>query len=213
MQLTRREFAKKVTFTAVGARLAMLIATGSTIELAGCNIIDDIENWVPVGEAAVNSILAILTANGVPIAAGISAVVNVIETAFNDLIAAAKEYQSTTPPPVGTLAKIETIMQDISDQFSSFVSQLSGIAGTILTVVVALVKVVISTIGGFVSQLPTSARALAKLNSHQAVSASPVHRTRRAFKKDWNATLESGKTQGVACPASAYLPVSFWEKF
>jgi len=194
--------------TALVARLAMIGSVGvSAVELSGCDVIDDVEHWIPTGEDAVNAILAVLTANNIPVSVAVSATAGLIETGLNDLLAAVKEYQSTTPPPVGALQKIQTILQDISDNFSTFTSQLSGTAGNILKVVEALAQVVISTIGGFVSQLGTSTalRVNLKLNG---MTVAPVKRTRRRFKKDWNAQLNAAKASGIKIPSAAYLHLS-----
>jgi hypothetical protein len=212
---SRRGFMKGAGYGLVILRLATLAGvTTVALEDAGCNVFTDIENWVPVGETAVNSILSVLTANGILVTPAISGIVTLVEAGFNALIAAIKEYQSTTPPPVGALQKIQTAFQDISDQFSAFVGQLSGVAGKVLTVVVALVKVVISTIGGFVGELPASAASvLAKVSMNSAIATPPVHRTRRGFKKDFNSTLDAGAKQGVICPSGAYMHLSLLEHF
>lgn len=207
MTITRREFAK---YSGVGA--LTLATAGSSLFLSSCNLEQDILNWIPTGEAALNSILTVLSANGILIPPGTTTIVNLIEVGFNDLVAAVKEYQSTTPPPVGALAKLKAAFQAVTDQFGNFVSSLSGTASKILAIVISIAQVVISTIGGFITQLPAAASALARLNPGNAsVIASPVHRTRRSFKKAVNSTLDAGKAQGVIVPASAYLPVSLFE--
>jgi phage-related protein len=205
--MQRREFIGHL-----GKGAAAVAILGTSVELAGCNVISDIQAWIPVGETALNSILSVLTANNIIISPAISTIVGLIETGFNDLVAAIQEYQSTTPPPVGVVAKIQAAIQAVADQFANFVSQLSGTAGKILTVVVAMAKVVISTIEGFVNQLPASARALA-VRLTPELSTPPIHRTRRAFKKSWNAELDAASKVGVVCPKAAYLSVSFFEHF
>jgi hypothetical protein len=207
---TRREFIGHLSKT--GAVLMLAGTAGSAAMLTGCNVLTDIENWIPVAEYAVNSILDVLSANGVPIAAAITAIVGVIETALNDLLAAVQEYQATVPAPIGALAKIQTILKDISDQFSNFISQLSGIVGTILKVVVSLVSVIISTIAGFVNSLPKTATFTMSF----AVAGAPVvavKRTRRVFKKDFNSQLDAAKTSGVTIPTRAYMKLSLLEHF
>ena len=96
------------TFTRIASLVLLLATSGISLFLAGCGVWTDILNWVPVGEAAINSILAVLTGNGVVITPAIQAIVQLIEAGFAALTAAIKEYQSTTPAPVGALAKVET---------------------------------------------------------------------------------------------------------
>ena len=211
MELTRRRFFGHLAGSALIARMALAGATGITaVELSGCNVVTDIENWIPTGEAAVNAILAVLTANSIPISVGVSTFAGLVETGLNDLLAAVKEYQATTPPPVGALEKIQTILQDISDQFSSFTTSLSGVAAKVLAVVESLAEIVISTIGGFVGQLGTSASANLSLRLG-ARPVAAVHRTRRKFKHDWNSALDSAKKSGVIVPNAAYLKLSLVE--
>lgn len=217
MNLSRREFGKKIAFTALGARIAMLTAVGGSVELAGCNVIDDIENWVPVGEAAVNSILALLGANGIAITPAITLAESVINAALVALKDAVIEYEATTPPPVGTLQKIEAAAQAVVDNFGTFFTalglpQVSSIANLILS----LVKVVVSTVMGFINDLTgktkTVTASVSLKAAGQVVSVTPKKRTKRAFKHDWNDTLKVAGS-GVVCPASVYMKVSFFEHF
>jgi hypothetical protein len=197
--VNRRQFIGHLTKVA-----AIAVLLPATFEMEGCNVLSEIQAWVPTGEKAVNAILAVLVANNIPVSAGVQAAVGLVETGFNDLLAAIQEYESTTPPPVGALAKIQTIMKDISDQFSNFVAQLSGTGSNVLKVVVALATVVISTIGGFISQLgPTPAPSVELKLSGVVIPA--VQRSNRKFKSDWNSQLNSAKALGVNCPKYAYL--------
>lgn len=213
MIVGRRQFVGHLTRSAAAVALSSAV-----VSMSGCSVWTDILNWVPVGEAALNSILSILSANGITVAAPGLAIIQTIEAGFTALVAAIKEYQSTTPPPVGTLAKIETILTDIADNFSTFLKSLN-ISGGLLGVIVGLAQVVLSTIAGFMGQLPTPTPATAAhaavrsltVGSAQPVVVVPVHRTRRAFKKDFNATLDGGVKLGVNTPASAYLKLTLWE--
>jgi len=205
---------------------AILTATaGGSVMLSGCNVFSDILNWVPVGEAAVNSILAVLTANGVVIAPDAQIIVGLIMAGFTALTAAIKEYQSTTPPPVGALAKIQAAFKAITDNFQTFLASLN-VSGGVLGIISGLAQVVFSTIVAFMNQLPASSAALrtATVSSSFTIGSPifrnvnrvvilPKLRTRRVFKKDWNAVLATAPQVGVICPANAYLPLTFWEHF
>jgi len=212
--MNRRQFAGRLF-----AFFALLSTLGSALVMSGCNLFTDIMNWIPVGEAALNSILSVLTGNGVVISPAIQSIVALIEAAFAALTAAIKEYQSTTPPPVGALAKIETAFADLANNFTTFLSSLN-VSGGLLGIITGLAQVVFSTIAAFVNQLPASAslkRTTARISTVKVgpnvITVTPKMRTRRAFKKDWNATLKTAPSVGVICPASAYLPVSFFERF
>lgn len=216
--ITRREAIKRTALTLVGIRLAQGAALLGVAELeVSCNLFNDILNWVPVGEASLNSILSVLTGNGILISPGMQAIVTLIEGGFNSLTAAIKEYQSTTPAPVGALAKIEAAFTDVVTNFQSFLSGLNVSSG-LLAIVVGLAQVVFSTVTAFMNQLPASSslKRTLVLGSTVKVGSStatvvPKLRTRRAFKKDFNAVLDTSARVGAVVPKSAYLHVSFFE--
>ena len=209
--MNRRQFTGHL---ATGA--AIVAISGEGLLLGGCNLYNDILNWVPVGEAALNSILTVLTSNGVAISPAIQSVVSLIEAGFTALTAAIKEYQSTSPAPVGAIAKIQTAFTDIVDNFSTFLKSLSVSSG-LVGIIVGLANIVFSTIAAFQNQLPApaSARFSAAIREVHvgAVSQTVTSklRTKRAFKKDFNSTLDTGAKAGLVIPKSAYLPLSVWE--
>jgi hypothetical protein len=216
--MNRRNFINQTGLTVIGLRIAGATAlAGITFAETGCSVFNDILNWIPVGEAAVNSILAVLTANGVLVGPQLQTYINLIEAGLAALTGAVKEYQSTTPAPVGALAKIETAFKDVVDNFKTFLASLNVNAG-LLGIVVGLAQIVLSTIAAFMNRLPaaSSLRRSLTLNEPTRVSNTyftvvPKERTRRAFKKDWNGTLDASGRVGVVAPKSAYLHVSFFE--
>lgn len=220
--LNRREMIRRSTLTVVGTRLAYLAAvSGVAIESEGCNLWNDILNWVPVGEASLNSVLSILTSNGVVIAAPVSAIVTTIEAGFTALTAAIKEYQSVTPPPVGAEAKVQAAFTALVDNFKTFLASLN-VPGSIFAIISGLAQVVLSTIAAFENQLPktTVATASARVSivgdsvhvGPQVVAIVPKHRTRRAYKRDFNAVLDAGVKLGVTVPKSAYHHLTLLER-
>jgi len=211
--LTRREFGS------IFSRLMLALGTmGSWLWTSGCDIFTDIKNWVPIGEAALNAILAVLTGNGVLISPAIQTIVNLVEAGFTALRAAIKEYQSTTPPPVGALAKVETAFKDIVDSFRTFLASLN-VSGGLLGIVIGLGQIIFSTIAAFLNRLPatSSLRRTVSISSSERIAGTamvvivPKDRTRRAFKKDWNRVLDAGPAVGVVVPQSAYLKLSLFE--
>lgn len=207
----RREFVTK------GAATAALLS--ASVSLAGCSVWTDIINWVPVGEASLNSILSILSSNGVVVAPAVQTIVSTIEAGFTALVAAVKEYQSATPPPVGALDKIHTAFNAILDNFSTFLKALN-VSGGLLGLITGLAQVVYSTIDAFLGEIPTAAAAITthaaaqraySVGTAPPVVVVPVHRTRRAFKKDFNSMLDSGTKIGVNVPSSAYLKLTLLE--
>lgn len=198
MRLSRRHLIK----TSI-----LVVAFGSTLFQTGCSLWQNILSFVPVGEAALNSILALLAANGVAVAPALQAIVQLIETAFNDLVAAVKEYESTTPPPAGALAKIQAAFKAITDNFSNFLQQL-GVSGGLLAVIAGIAQIIFSTIAGFVNQLPTTAQISQRSTVRVASKDFPVVAKKRSasqFKHDVNSVLDAGKATGLNVPPTAYL--------
>jgi hypothetical protein len=204
--MNRRTFAK----TGTGFSL-LLLSSGASFLIYGCNVYDDLYNWIGVGIASLNSMVTILKANGIIPAAGI---VNAILGALNAVRAAIDEYRSTVPAPVGALAKIETALNDAVSQFGTFLRSLSIPGFGLFSMIAALVDVILSTIAGFKNRLPPIAQKLnvtmqiAQLTGKAVI---PKHRTIRVFKKDWNAVLDTGPSLDVTVPQSAYHSISFWE--
>jgi len=216
MNFNRRQFFEVSGKGTLGTAMLLSTAGSSAFLLSGCSVWTDIENWIPVGEAALNSILSVLSANGVALAPAIQTVVGLIEAGFTALLAAIKEYQSVTPAPVGALAKVHEAFQAIVDNFTTFLEALK-VSSPLLSIIVGLAQIVFSTIAAFVNQIPPAPAPAASLKMHAVsvggipVSVAAKSRTRRAFKKDWNSSLDTGVKQGVKVPKAAYLPVTFWE--
>jgi hypothetical protein len=216
--IERRQFIQRASLAVLGVRLAFSAGlSGISLILFGCNVFNDILNWVPVGQAAVTSILSVLTGNGVLINPAMQSIIALINAGFTALIAAIKEYQSTTPAPVGTIAKIQAAFGDVVDNFKTFLASLN-VSGGLLAIVAGLAQVVFSTVAAFMNQLPAPVAALRTTMLASAVRVGgvdfaviPKHRTRRAFKKDWNSTLNQGSSAGVVVPKSAYLHVTLFE--
>lgn len=214
---TRREFVGHLTMGAAGTALAL-----STLELKGCSassVFTDILNWIPVGEASLNSILAILASNGIAVSPAAQLIVKEITDAFNAVVAAIKEYQSAFPAPVGALAKVQAALKAVVDQFTAFLAAQALPGGNIVTLVSSLAGVVFSTIAAFVNQLPLPTATTVmfsvqhfRLNGVE-YNVTSIHRTRRAFKKDWNSTLDRAAVNGVQVPKSAYMHLTFFEHF
>jgi hypothetical protein len=203
--MNRRNFTSRIS-----AILLFLLAGGTSLLISGCNVFSDILGWVPVGEAALNSILAVLTGNGVAITPAIQSIVSLIEAGFAALTAAIKEYQSTTPAPVGALAKVETAFKDIVDNFSTFLQSLN-VSGGLLGIITGLAQIVLSTIAAFVNRLPasTTMKAVSVKASAVTIAGSPItvtpkERNKGAFKHDFNAVLKAAPAD-VKVPANALL--------
>ena len=203
--MNRRDFTKRI-----GSMFLFVAAGGTSLLISGCNVFSDILNWIPVGEAALSSIILVLSSNGVILPAKLQSVIELIRAGFDALSAAVKEYRSTTPAPVGAVAKIETALKDIVDNFSTFLSSLS-VSSNLLGIIVGLSQIVLSTIAAFVNRLPPSMSVVpvrARIKS-MSVGTTPIvvvakDRSTGAFKKDFNVVLKTAPSE-VKVPANAYL--------
>jgi len=204
MDFTRRDFTKGMGTTAL-----FLLATGGTaLTMTGCNVFTDIENWVPVGTAAFNSIVVLLETAGL-INPAMAPVIAAIRLGFTEILADVKAYLAIQPPPVGALAKIQAVFGLIVSNFQDMLSQLQIATGPILTLVISLAQVILSTIAGFLGQLPVAASVLTgtlKVGK-ETVAYTAQKRSVRQFKKDWNSKVKAGNHPEMA------LSLSFMEHF
>lgn len=180
-------------FVATIGKGALLLPLASTpILMSGCNVFTDIENWVPVGISTFSSIVTLLEGAGVinPVAgAPISAIINTINAGFSQIIADVKAYQSITPPPVGALAKLQTILQIVETNMQAFLASINISDNKLLLLVTGLAQIILSTIAGFINSLPASAGFVMQKSvrvSGQLITVTPKLRSIRGYKKDWN---------------------------
>lgn len=210
MNLTRRQFSKGTV---------IVLGMGSMVGLAGCDFgsaVDDIENWIPVGEDAVNGIIAILGTNGVPILPAVLAAEDIVNAALVALKQAVKEYKATTPAPVGALAKIQAEFKAVTDSFGAFVQAINLPIGGVYNAIIGIVQIVLETIAGFQQKFPVApsmSMGAVRMSNGMTINYTPKLRTRRAFKKDYNSRLDAWKKTGVVIPKQAYMHVSFFEQF
>lgn len=207
--MKRRGFLKNV-----GA-LFMLAAVGISSMGVSCqNVFTDLLNWIPVGLSAVASVLTLLSGAGIVLGPMVVATIGLITASLNDLKLAIVEYQSTTPPPAGALAKIDTFLADLVSNLGNALQQLPTGTTNVITLVVGLVELVLSTIQGFVAQVPPAWASLQKtrvaftkaiiVNGQVlAVGPRPRHKlTRRSFIHDWNHMATSGGHPEAKLPES-----------
>jgi hypothetical protein len=202
------------TFLNRAARLVAAIAVlGVSLTLTGCSALTDLLNWIPVGLQAISSILSLLSGAGVVVGPAISTIIGLIQVGLADLRLAIVEYQSTVPPPAGALAKIDTFLADLVSNIGNVLQQLPTGPASIITLVVGLFELVLSTIEGFLMQIPAAAAgALPKTDAvfkrgmtvnGVAVSIGPrKNLTRRAFIRDYNRLVDAGGQPGAALPES-----------
>src|SRR5579872_269440 len=174
---------------------AAALALAGALELEGCSVFTDILNWIPVGQAAVNGIVAILQPAGL-INPAAAAIIVTINAALTQLEADVKAYQAITPPPAGALAQIEAALGILITHFQDFLAAIDIPNSPLLSTVVVLVQVVLSTIAAFANRLPAVAKTAMAGRTFRigpkVYSYTPKARSVRAFKKDWTRAAAAG---------------------
>lgn len=165
--MKRREFVKSL-----GGVWLALVAVGSTLFLAGCDVVDELQTYVPIGIDAVTQLLNLLGSFGIiPLGAGTAAaaLLQAITTAFNDVLADIKIWKAT--PSSSTLQKVQAELQSISQQLSAFVSQLNIPNTKWAQLVASVLSLILSQIAGYVAGIAN------KMGATPAASVATARRT------------------------------------
>jgi hypothetical protein len=190
--MNRRQFTKN---SLCGAAV-IFMASVTSILTSGCNFVQDLIDWVPVGLNALNGIVALLSGAGV-IPAPVLVIIGLIKAGFADLIAALQEYESDTNPAdkASNLAKIETFFNDLVTNFNQFLASLTN--SPLVGVIAGLVSIILSTLSALVEKInPTSAAlAKAKLMPRVAITSVKIHwrnsENIKDFRNSWNGLCAS----------------------
>jgi len=166
----------------------LVLASGVTLSLEGCDVWSEIEQWVPTGIAAFEQIVILVA----PVAApGIDAIAEAVKAAFSVLAAAVDQYRNAPADQKATLLqKVILAFNLVSTNLQQFLNAINVPGSSpIVKIVLGLVNIILSTIMGFVNRIqPTPATAAVRLTlSGQSVNVTPVVRSRAKFKSDWNA--------------------------
>lgn len=183
--ITRRGFA------ALCARGMLAIALGISSMAGSCaSVFADILNYVGVGLKAFSVIVAMIG----PAAAAVAPWIALINAGFADLQATVTEYDSAPAANKATLlGKIRTIIQALIDNFSAFLAQVP-LGGTLEATIFGLVQLIVSTLGGYLAQLPGVAarRIMLRSRNNAAQTVQPAKRSIAEFRKEFNAQVVAG---------------------
>lgn len=181
--MNRREFAGHLATG--GLAVAVL---GGGLSLEGCSVWTEIEQWVPVGIAAFESVVVLVAPLAAP---GINALAETVKAGFASLAAAVDSYISAPAAQKATfLAKVQLIFEDISQNLQAFLNAVNvGTSNPIIKIVLGLVNIILSTIAGFVNRItPASSIKTTSLKmGGQVIVVTPKLRNKNQFKKDFNA--------------------------
>lgn len=159
--------------------LAGTVGTAMIAEV-GCSALDDLKDWIPV---ALTSVAAIVKLLGPIIPAPVQATIVLIQSGFSALLTAIQNYQAGT----GILSDVTNAITAVEDAFASFFQQLS-IPASLLNLIEGLAGIILSTIAAFANEISPSTvtSTTAKVGAAQ-ISYTPVKRSIRKFRSDWNA--------------------------
>lgn len=184
------------TFTTrIGSYLLMAVAAGST-SLVGCGVFESISSWIPVGLAAINSIVTLL---GPLIPPQAIAILTLVKAGFADLAAAVNQYNADTNPAdkATLLAKIRTFLGAIASNFESFLNVLNLGTNPIIIVVISLAKIILGAIAGFLGQLPSANVVMMSSTfrmGQQTIEIEPVvYKKVGDFRKAFNSACAENK--------------------
>lgn len=212
--MTRKQFIQRTALTAVGLRvIAGAGLTGIALSQEGCDaqtVIRDLKNWVPVGLDAFEGLVMLIPGIG----PGVTAAAELVRGAFGQLSTDLDLYQNQNPPPADTLAKIESALQILVSNFGAFLASVNVTDAKLQATVVNLAQIILSTIAAFASGLPKQGTLRSKLvastyrtGTGQTLTVRAKERTRRQFKKDYNAAAAAGGHSEIK------LKLSFFEHF
>ena len=176
----------------------LALAAGSALFSAGCSVFNKIAAWIGVGIAAVTSVVNLLAGAGIlnTVEGGlITTALGLIKAGFADVQAAIAEYENAPADSKLTFAgRISTALQALSDQFQKFWSDLNIPHASLAALVQGLIGIILSTIAGFMTQLPPPATP--PLTVSKRLSVVPQKRDEKQFRSDFNALLaQSGQSQ------------------
>jgi hypothetical protein len=169
--------------------------------LSGCpsfgGITSAISTYVPVGLAAFNGVLLLLTSAGVippGTSTAIGALVLLVKAGFADLLAAVQEYNNAPAAQKVTVKeKISLILAVIAANIEKFASDIVGMVSDnkLLQVVTGLLTLILATLAGFSGQLPAPL-AGRKTLSVAGKAVTPKLLPLKDFKKQWNQLAGAG---------------------
>ena len=154
------------------AALAAAAAVGETFVLAGCNVLSELETWVPIGLSAFDTLVSYIN----PVAGGaISVIINTVNGLWEALTVAIANYQHTTDPTTTLLDKIIAAMDALSGGLNTILNSLPpGISAAVLEAIKFGFNLLLSTLKSIQASLPTTGNVVSAKLTLKSVSTNGV---------------------------------------
>lgn len=197
--LSRRSFAQKTGFGIAGLLMSTMLTVGCTFG----GVTNAIKEYVGVGLQAFQAVVDLLTGSGViPAGAGaaIEAVIALVKAGFADILKAVADYQNApADQKQSLLGKISTVLSIVVANIQQFWNDLSIPDAKLSALIQGLLGIIISTLQGFLTQLPAPVSAEPTIRAAglpRKITVSPVKRKMGEFKKEFNGMLAAaGQSQ------------------
>jgi hypothetical protein len=189
--MTRRDFNKR--FAGI---LLMFSTLSSALLTTGCSVYDRIVQWVGVGIAAFTSIVKLLAGAGIVSTVegmAITAILGLFKTGMADVQVAIAEYENAPAASKQTAAqKVSVALQAVIDGLQKFWNDLSIPDGQLASLIQGLLGIILSTLAGFMTQLPVVPVTRKSFPRMIAVIPKKIswHYKTTAFVKEFNGLLQ-----------------------
>jgi hypothetical protein len=184
MQITRREMIGGVTLAGVAT---------CTLTLEGCNVLGELETWVPVAISAFDGVISILSPFIGPAGAALQAIVNTASALWQAVVVAISNYEHSTLPVDTALAKVIAALTALQQGLDQILSALPvSLPAGVLAAIKAGLSLLISTLAYFQNKLqPTSTKVALKAAVNLPSPAPKVS----DFVKQFNQAMSSNGQQ------------------
>lgn len=188
MKVTRRTFGRFM------GTLGLLATLGWSVVLTGCTTsFSTILSWVQTGLDSFQSVVDLLVGQGVimvAIGSAIDLIIKGVKAAISDIGSAVDAYNAAPAASKATLeGRITTAIIAAQDEISQFWNDLNIPDAKVASTVAGLLGLIVSTLAGFMTQLPPAPAGLQRRTFQKTLAAVPQKRSIGQFKAQFNDIL------------------------
>jgi hypothetical protein len=169
----------------------------------------EIQQWVPVGISAFESIIALIVPIDSP---AIDAIAEMVKAGFASLAGAIDDYINAPAADKASLgARVQLILTDIGNNIQAFLTAIGQSANPIVKVAVAIISIIVNTIAGFLGNIPGPVALKFRTELHvgaTTVPVVPVRMSRASFISAVNEELNGAGRSDLNIPHKSPLPTN-----